>query len=32
MDGTVLPGFVGGSFHIVILQRDGGVLEIGYGG
>ena len=32
VDGTVLPGFVGGSFHIVILQRDGGVLEIGYGG
>ena len=23
------PGFVGGSFHIVILQRDARVLEIG---
>jgi NTF2 fold immunity protein len=32
VDGTVPPGFVGGSFHIVILQRDGRVLEIGYGG
>jgi len=32
VDGTAPPGFVGGRFHIVILQRDGRVLEIGYGG
>ena len=28
VDGTVPPGFVGGRFHIVILQRDARVLEI----
>ena len=32
VDGTIPPDFVRGSFHIVILQRDGRVLEIGYGG
>jgi hypothetical protein len=30
VDGTVSPGFSGGRFHVVILQRDGRVLEIGY--
>ena len=30
VDGTVRPGFVGGSFHVVILQRDARVVEIGY--
>jgi hypothetical protein len=30
VDGTVAPDF-GGRFHIVILQSDGRVLEIGYG-
>ena len=30
VDGTVPPGFVGGRFHIVILQRDARVVEIGY--
>ena len=29
VDGTVAPDF-GGRFHIVILQSDGRVLEIGY--
>ena len=32
VNGTIPPGFVRGSFHIVILQSDGRVLEIGYGG
>jgi hypothetical protein len=32
VDGTVPPVLVGGRVHIVILQRDGRVLEIGYGG
>jgi len=33
VDGTVAPpGHVGGRFHIIILQSDGCVLEIGYGG
>jgi len=31
VDGTASPGHVGGRFHIVILQSDGRVLEIGYG-
>ena len=30
LDGTVSPDF-GGRFHIVILQHDGRILEIGYG-
>jgi NTF2 fold immunity protein len=30
VDGTARPGFVGGSFHVVILQRDARVVEIGY--
>jgi len=30
VDGTVPPGFVGGSFHVAILQRDARVVEIGY--
>ena len=30
VDGTVSPGFSGGRFHVVILQSDGRVLEIGY--
>src|SRR5262247_1703183 len=30
VDGTVPPGFVRGSFHIVILQSDARVVEIGY--
>ena len=30
VDGTVRLGFVGGSFHVVILQRDARVVEIGY--
>ena len=30
VDGTVRPGFVGGSFHVIILQRDARVVEIGY--
>ena len=30
VDGTVRPSFVGGSFHVVILQRDARVVEIGY--
>jgi NTF2 fold immunity protein len=30
VDGTVRPGFVGGRFHIVILQSDARVVEIGY--
>ncbi len=30
VDGMVRPGFVGGRFHIVILQRDARVVEIGY--
>jgi hypothetical protein len=30
VDRTVRPGFVGGSFHVVILQRDARVVEIGY--
>ena len=30
VNGTVPPGFVRGSFHIVILQSDGRVLEIRY--
>jgi NTF2 fold immunity protein len=33
VDGTAAPpGHVGGRFHIIILQSDGRVLEIGYGG
>jgi NTF2 fold immunity protein of polymorphic toxin system component len=33
VDGTATPpGHFGGRFHIVILQSDGRVLEIGYGG
>jgi len=32
IEGTYLPpGFTGGTFHIVILQRDGRVIEIGHG-
>jgi hypothetical protein len=32
IDGTYLPpGFTGGTFHIVILQRDARVIEIGHG-
>lgn len=32
IDGASPPaGFTGGSFHIVILQRDGRVVEIGHG-
>ena len=30
VDGTVRPGFAGGSFHIIILQRDARVVKIGY--
>jgi len=30
VDGTIPPGFVRGSFHIVILQLDGRIIEIGY--
>ena len=30
VDGTVRPGFVGGRFHMVILQSDARVVEIGY--
>jgi NTF2 fold immunity protein len=30
VDGTIPPGFVRGSFHIVILQSDGRIIEIGY--
>jgi len=31
VDGTASPGHVVGRFHVVILQSDGRVLEIGYG-
>ena len=30
LDGVAPPGFAGGHFHIVILQSDGRVLQIGY--
>src|SRR5437660_12201647 len=30
VDGTVRPGFVGGSFDVVILHRDACVLECGH--
>ncbi|SRR5579884_1148726 len=31
IDGSLPPGMVGGTFHIVILQRDARVLEVGHG-
>jgi len=30
VDGMARPGFLGGRFHIVILQSDARVVEIGY--
>ena len=31
IDGSIPKGFVGGSFHIVIRQRDAKILEISHG-
>jgi len=31
IEGTLPAGMVGGTFHIVIRQRDGQILEIGHG-
>jgi len=30
VDGTERPGFVGGRFHIIIVQLDARIVEIGY--